>query len=189
MSPQKQEPDDSRELHHVISMCNINNNNNIRKPRSSVSSVHFPPDELLITSIHTRPSTDMNDIPTLYYSSDDIKHFKQTYKDRLEHLALLYGKNTNIKPQQFMHHHQRQRRNSSSVLSPKGNNGIMITADQLLLTTMSSRRVNNNIQRRQPAITCDTNNNNATASEEVIFSYEDLTSYEAPDISLPSVVL
>ena len=173
-------------------MCNNNNNNNnnIRKPRSSVSSVHFPPDDLLITSIHTRPSTDMNDIPTLYYSSDDIKHFKQTYKDRLEQLALLYG-NTNIHPQQFMHQRQRQQRhNSSSVLSPKGND-VMITADQLLLTVMSSRRVNNNIQRRQPAIiTCDTNNNNnETASEEVILSYEDLTSYEAPDISLPPVVL
>ena len=211
MPPQKEEPEDDpveslRELHHLISMsmCNTdddvdnnndNNNNNIREPRSSSSSssVHFPPDDLLITSIHTRPCTDINDIPTLYYSSDDIKHFKQTYKDRAEQLALLYyygNTNMNMKPHdpQFMYHHhhrrqQRQQRNSSSV-SPK-KEGIMITADQLL-TAMSSRsrRVNNNIQRRQPAVTTSFNtNNNAPASEEVIFSYEDLTSYDAPDIS------
>ena len=85
MSPQKEEFDDLESLRelppHLISMCN--NDNNIREHRSSSSSssssVHFPPDDLLITSIHTRPCTDINDIHTLYYSADDFKHFKQTY--------------------------------------------------------------------------------------------------------------
>ena len=54
---------------------------------NSRSSVHFPPDDSIITAIHTRPRTDIHDIPTLYYSSYEIKQFKHKYKNRVERRA------------------------------------------------------------------------------------------------------
>ena len=54
---------------------------------NSRSSVHFPPDDSIVTAIHTRPRTDIQDIPTLYYSSYEIKQFKHRYKNRVERRA------------------------------------------------------------------------------------------------------
>lgn len=54
---------------------------------NSRSSVHFPPDDSIVTAIHTRPRTDIHDIPTLYYSSYEIKQFKHRYKNRVERRA------------------------------------------------------------------------------------------------------
>lgn len=51
------------------------------------SSVHFPPDDSIVTAMHTRPRTDIHDIPTLYYSSYEIRQFKHKYKNRVERRA------------------------------------------------------------------------------------------------------
>ena len=45
---------------------------------SSSLVVHFSP--ILITSIHNRPTTDEDDIPTLYYTARDINQFKYEYR-------------------------------------------------------------------------------------------------------------
>ena len=45
---------------------------------SSSLVVHFSP--VLITSIHNRPTTDEDDIPTLYYTARDITQFKYEYR-------------------------------------------------------------------------------------------------------------
>ena len=45
---------------------------------SSSPVVHFSP--ILITSIHNRPTTDEDDIPTLYYTARDITQFKYEYR-------------------------------------------------------------------------------------------------------------
>ena len=47
-------------------------------PSSSSPVVHFSP--ILITSIHNRPTTDEDDIPTLYYTARDITQFKYEYR-------------------------------------------------------------------------------------------------------------
>ena len=43
-------------------------------------SVHFPDSYSVVTSIFTRPYTSLVDIPTLYYSVDDLKRFKQEFR-------------------------------------------------------------------------------------------------------------
>ena len=45
---------------------------------SSSPVVHFS--QILITSIHNRPTTDEDDIPTLYYTARDINQFKYEYR-------------------------------------------------------------------------------------------------------------
>jgi hypothetical protein len=70
---------------------------------SSSPVVHFSP--ILITSIHNRPTTDEDDIPTLYYTARDINQFKYEYRlfvsacqrfqnwreDRKQMAAAMYG--------------------------------------------------------------------------------------------------
>jgi len=47
-------------------------------------SVCFPIEEDLITATHTRPRTSDIDIPTLYYTDDEIRHFKDTYRNEMK---------------------------------------------------------------------------------------------------------
>ena len=47
-------------------------------------SVCFPIEEDLITATHTRPRTSDMDIPTLYYTDDEIRHFKDTYRNEMK---------------------------------------------------------------------------------------------------------
>ena len=65
-----------------LSSCNSSSRRRRRSSNSSSSFVHFPPDDTIVTSIHTRPRTDKEDIPKLYYSSLQIRYFKQKYKDQ-----------------------------------------------------------------------------------------------------------
>ena len=53
------------------------NNNNRRRSLS----VHFPPDDSLLSSIHTRPRTYIHDIPRLYYTPREIRVFRQQYRN------------------------------------------------------------------------------------------------------------
>ena len=70
------------------SLSSCNSRRRRRSSSSSSASVHFPPDDTIVTSIHTRPRTDKEDIPKLYYSSLQIRYFKQKYKD--QHLFASY---------------------------------------------------------------------------------------------------
>ena len=40
--------------------------------------------EDLVTATHTRPRTSDIDIPTLYYTDDEIRHFKDTYRNEMK---------------------------------------------------------------------------------------------------------
>ena len=54
----------------------------------SSKKVHFPPNDV-VTAIRTRPRTHILDIPTLYYSPQEVKKFKREYRSlsRAQNLA------------------------------------------------------------------------------------------------------
>lgn len=87
---------------------NDNSDNNVnddkKKNKLSTRTVHFPPNSSLITAIHTRPSTNILEIPTLYYCSQEIRQFKYDYR------KLLRAQN---EARETMGRHSRQRANDS----------------------------------------------------------------------------
>ena len=122
-----------------LSSCNSSSRHRRRRSSSSSSSVHFPPDDTIITSIHTRPRTDKEDIPKLYYSSLQIRYFKQKYKD--QHLFASFDCDK--------HHHHRQER------CIDGGEQQSISSDDSTASSSSSDEENNlscvisSLQRQQ----------------------------------------
>ena len=80
-------PEEKIILCQEVSTDSMNSSSSSSTSCNSRSSVHFPPDDSIVTAIHTRPRTDIQDIPTLYYSSYEIKQFKHRYKNRVERRA------------------------------------------------------------------------------------------------------
>ena len=154
--------------------------------------VTFPPANSLITAIHTRPRTDIHDIPTLYYSSDEIKRFKQKYKDQFlvrcceqqQQRSLTAGE---IRADQFIRYDScltttypptngRQRQQQSK--QPAHDNTFWRTKVHRQWQSSSSasktkiRNDNNNNSNIE--------NNGTAAVEEESYSYEDLLNYKVP---------
>ena len=154
--------------------------------------VTFPPANSLITAIHTRPRTDIHDIPTLYYSSDEIKRFKQKYKDQFlvrcceqqQQRSLTAGE---IRADQFIRYDScltttypptngRQRQQQSK--QPAHDNTFWRTKVHRQWQSSSSasktkiRNDNNNNSNIE--------NNGTAAVEEESYSYGDLLNYKVP---------
>ena len=154
------------------SCCNGNGN------RRRSSSVHFPPDEYIVTAVHTRPSTEAQNIPILYYSAQQIRQFKQKYM-----------------------HQCRFNTSSCEQVRVQGTSetAVMISADQLHMKPQSDDiRLQKSKAQSQPywrrklhrrwqslssskARSCNEENSIANGkAEEISYSYEDLVNYEVP---------
>ena len=155
--------------------------------------VNFPPANSLITAIHTRPRTDIHDIPTLYYSSDEIKRFKQNYKDQFlvrcceqqeqKQHSLTAGE---IRADQFirydscsMTHHPptngRQRQQQSK--QPAHDNTFWRTKVHRQWQSSSSSSASKTKIRNDNS---NIENNGTAAAEEESYSYGDLLNYKVP---------
>ena len=72
-----------RRVYTSVNEANFSTDENTTLPSHWPSKqVHFPHD--MVTEVRTRPFTDVVDVPTLFYSLDDIKRFKREYRHLLK---------------------------------------------------------------------------------------------------------
>ena len=158
--------------------------------------VNFPPANSLITAIHTRPRTDIHDIPTLYYSSDEIKRFKQKYKNQFlvrcceqqeqKQHSLTAGE---IRADQFIrydscsmtHHPPTNGRQRQQSKQPAHDNTFWRTkVHRQWQSSSSSSASKTKIRNDNNTNNSNIENNGTAAVEEESYSYGDLLNYKVP---------
>lgn len=207
MPPQKVEddpPDQVSKANHQTTNCSrdrysndfmsVVSSSSTKKKKHPWMHVNYPPATSLITAIHTRPRTDIHDIPTLYYSSDEIKRFKQQYKNQFivrcceqqQQRTLTAGE---IRADQFIRydsclsltaHHppttgrQRQQSKQSQHDNTFWRTKVHRQWQSSSSSSASKTKIRNDINNS------NIENNGTATVEEESYSYGDLVNYQVP---------